>query len=140
MLSAAADTAVAVEALHATNAAYVNYGIPNPAMYRLIFMGDSEFMKAAFGNQDEDSAGMRAHGVLLSLAKRLQSDGVMKHATMVELGELIWMTLHGMVSLQITCVGLRLSPPEKLVRLSTEILTSSEIHAPRSLRNMQLDM
>jgi AcrR family transcriptional regulator len=121
-LSMAAAVPGAVEALHAVGGAYVAWGIANPEMYRLIFMGDSEFMTAAYGKQDEDSAGIRAYGALLDLATRLQRDGVMKDASRVELAELVWMTMHGIVSLHISCVEMKLSAPERLVRLATEMV------------------
>ncbi len=111
-----------VEALHAIGRAYVSYGIENPEMYRLIFMGDSEYMSAAFGKQTDESAGVRAYQLLLDLAARLQKNGFLKHAATVEVAELIWMTLHGIVSLRIACVGMQLAPPENLVRLATEML------------------
>jgi AcrR family transcriptional regulator len=113
-----------VEALHALGAAYVAWGIRNPEMYRLIFMGDADFTMAAFEKQDEDSAGMRAWAVLLDIAARIQREGFMKHAANAELAELIWMTLHGIVSLHITCVRMQLSPPEKLVKLATRTLAA----------------
>ncbi len=124
LLSAAIALQDPVEALHELGLAYVTYGIKNPEMYRLIFMGDSEYMKAAFGRQTEESAGVKAYGLFVDMAMRLQKAGVMKDAATVEFAELIGMTLHGIVSLQITCVGLQLSPPEKLVRLATETLTA----------------
>jgi len=122
LLSAAAAKQKAVEALHAVGAAYVAYGEKNPEMYRLIFMGDSEYMTAAFGKQKEDSAGTKAYQALLDLAIRLQSEGFGKEAPTVEIAELIWMTLHGIVSLHLTCVGLQLTSPKKLVRRATETL------------------
>jgi AcrR family transcriptional regulator len=124
MLSAAAGLPRAIDALHAMGAAYVKYGIGNPAMYRLIFMGDSEFIDAAFGNQSKDSAGVRAYGVLLDVARRLQSDGVMKNVPLIELAELIWTALHGIVSLRIGCSRMKLTPPERLARLATETIAS----------------
>lgn len=110
------------EALHALGAAYVAYGLGHREMYRLIFMGDSEYMAAAFGGQKEGSAGTRAYGLLVDLACRLQGEGYGTKMSAVELAELIWMALHGIVSLQITCVGLQLSPAERLVTLATGAL------------------
>ena len=125
LLSAAVEAPDAAVALHATAQAYVKYGLENPAMYRLIFMGDSDFMKAAFGKQSEDSAGRRTYALLIELAARLQAKAVMRQATKVELAELIWTTLHGIVSLQITCVEMQLTPPEKLVSLALTLLTGT---------------
>ncbi len=98
-----------VEALHALGAAYVAWGIRNPEMYRLIFMGDADFTMAAFEKQDENSAGIKAWAVLLDIAARVQREGFMRHASGAELAELIWMMLHGIVSLHITCVRRQLS-------------------------------
>ncbi len=120
-----------VDALHAAGAAYVEWGLGNPELYRLIFMGDSEFMTAAFGNQHPDSAGARAYAFLCDLATRLQGDESIEGLATVELAELIWMTLHGIVSLRITCVALRLSAPDKLVRLATETLARGFATPPR---------
>ena len=125
LLSAASGVPDAAAALQATALAYVKYGLTNPAMYRLIFMSDSDFMKAAFGKQSEESAGSRAYALLVELAARLQNEGVMHEATKSELAELIWTTLHGIVSLQITCVEIHLTAPERLVSLMVASLTGS---------------
>ena len=121
-LSAASAIPNAIQALHALGLAYVRYGMENREMYRLIFMGDTEYMIAAFSKQTEESAGIKAYRLLIDLATRLQKAGVMQHAATVEFAELIGMTLHGIVSLQIACIGLQLAPPEKLARLATEML------------------
>ena len=70
--------------------------------------------------------GMKAYGTLIELAKRLQNAGILSHPPMVEVAELIWMTLHGIVSLQITCVGLKLAPAENLVKLATQTLAGQQ--------------
>ena len=127
LLAAAVAMPDAIEALHALGAAYVSYGLQNPQMYRLIFMGDFDFMTAAFGKQETDTAGRRAYEALTRLTKRLQDAGVLRQAPLVEATELIWMTLHGIVSLQITCVGLQLAPPENLVRLATSTLVGQAV-------------
>ena len=124
-LSAASALPNAVHALHALGLAYVRYGMENREMYRLIFMGDSEYMIAAFSKQTEASAGIKAYRLLIDLATRLQKAGVMKDAATVEFAELIGMALHGIVSLQITCIGLQLASPEKLARLATEMLSAA---------------
>lgn len=147
LLRALVDAAAAtdaVQALEATGLAYVTYGLENPQLYRLIFMSDADYMTAAFRNQSEPNVGMRAYGTLLDLAKRLQSAGILTRPPMVEVAELIWMTLHGIVSLQITCVGMKLASPERLARLATRTLAGqvetkikSDVSAPsRTLRKI----
>ena len=121
-LMAAAALPDAAAALDAMGSAYVRYGMENPAMYRLIFMGDSAYMAAAFGKQSEGSAGLRAYRILVDLAARLQQQGSIGHGEAAAFADLIWMTLHGIVSLHLVCVGVQLAPPERLAALATEML------------------
>jgi len=114
----------AVEAFHALGLAYVRYGLENPQLYRLIFMSGTDYMTAALGSQKTPNVGMRAYGALLDVAKRLQTAGILSDSPTVQVAELIWMTLHGIVSLHITCVGLKLASPEKLARLATKTLAA----------------
>ena len=80
-------------------------------------------MTAAYAERSPDSAAARAYGVLLELAQQLKDAGIAsKETELAPIAETIWCTLHGIVSLRITCAASQSSSPEALVRFATETL------------------
>ncbi len=129
-------------ALDALGAAYVAYGLAHPEMYRLIFMGDSEYMTAAYAAKRPDSAAARAYGVLLEMAHQLNDGrGISDAGKLTTIAEMIGCALHGIVSLRITCAASLTSSPEALVSLATEtlargLLDGKSAHASNSPRRL----
>ena len=113
----------AAEALYALGAAYVAFALKYPEIYRLIFMGDSEYMSVVYAENRPDNASAKAYGMLVELAQQLQDAGIAsKETELPVIAETILCMLHGVVSLRITCAGALSSSPEELVRLATETL------------------
>lgn len=112
-----------VEALHALGATYVAFGLQHPEIYQLIFMGDSDYMAAAFAANQTDNAPARAYGALLTVAQQLKDAGVAPaDLDLTTIAELIWATLHGIVSLRITCAAFQVTAPETLATLATQTI------------------
>lgn len=131
-LSQASEGKQGADALHALGAAYVKFGLRHAEMYRLIFMGDSDYMKAAYGESNPDTAAAQAFAVLLDVARQL-TEGTTKLApqALTATAELIWSTLHGIVSLHITCANAQSSTPETLVRYAMETLAKGLTQFPQ---------
>lgn len=110
-----------VKRLEAMGQAYVRFGLENAETYRLIFLGDAAYMSAAFGKQDAEGAAAKAWGVLVGAAGELLKRGRVKGKTPEAVAQLLWATLHGIVSLHLACTGFRGAPPEALARLATEM-------------------
>ncbi|MDQ2843787.1 MAG: TetR/AcrR family transcriptional regulator [Acidobacteriota bacterium] len=134
-LSAAGSGKQATEALHALSGAYVAFGLLHPEIYRLIFMGDSEYMTAAYAEKGPDSAAAKAYGILVELAGQLKAVGkVNKEIELTTIADMIWSMLHGIVSLRITCAGFQRSSPEALTTLAAEVIAKGLDCAPSKLK------
>ena len=110
------------EALHALGAAYIAFGLEHPEIYRLIFMGDSDYMKAAYAAHSLDTAAVKTYDVLLELARQLQEGKAESEVAAV--AEMIWCALHGIVSLHITCAAFLSASPQSLAKLVTQTLAT----------------
>jgi AcrR family transcriptional regulator len=120
-LLAARSQADTVKRLEAMGQAYVRFGLENAETYRLIFLGDAGYMSAAFGEQDPDGAAAKAWGLLVEAAGDLLKRNGAQGKTPEAVAQLLWATLHGIVSLHLACTGFRGSEPEALARLATEM-------------------
>jgi AcrR family transcriptional regulator len=120
------------DALHSLSAAYLEFGRRHPEIYRLIFMGDSEYMTAAYAEQQSGSAAAKAFEVLLGLARQLKADEAAKsEMTPPMMAEMIWCTLHGIVSLHITCAAFLSTSPEVLASFAVATLARGLLASPR---------
>jgi AcrR family transcriptional regulator len=122
-LSEAVEGRETVEAFQAACRAYVNFGLENPETYRLIFLGDSAYVKAAFAEKKDDNAAGQAYQVLVDLAERLKREGFDGgDAGSIAVADTVWSALHGIVSLKVWCDGFPMTPAEELIRLTTQTL------------------
>jgi AcrR family transcriptional regulator len=99
-------TAIAdpVERLYDLGRRYVRFGIENPETYRLIFLDDPKYAEFAFHEEAEaaDSPGMQALGLLVSIFTELRErERLARDAEPVALAEMMWVAVHGIVSLKI---------------------------------------
>jgi hypothetical protein len=104
----------------------VRFGFENPETYRLIFMDDPKYATVAFQESAEaaDSPGMQALALLVTIftelrkRKRLASD-----AEPAALAEMMWIAVHGLVSLKIAHAdGFPQTPSDELYQLATDTL------------------
>ena len=97
--------------LRAVALAYVTFGLENPETYRLIFMGDSEYTTAAFAKNDPESVANKSYKLLLDLGNDLRrEDSFAGKGSAPEIVEMIWTSMHGIVSLHLTCPAFQSSP------------------------------
>jgi AcrR family transcriptional regulator len=110
--------------LRAIASAYTDFGLTNPATYRLIFMEDPKFTNAALSQvpiDSADGAGMRSSQLLvkvfddMKVERKLSSD-----ANSARLGEIFWTSLHGILSLKLTFPGYLTTPAQELVATMTD--------------------
>jgi AcrR family transcriptional regulator len=124
-MQAAAEEGDAVARVSALGLAYVSFGLEHPETYRLMFMGDSEYMAAAFADKSADNPANCCYQLLIDAANSLKRDGLYPgEATAAEIAEMIWVAAHGIVSLTITCPGFQLSSPMGLATIMTDTLVN----------------
>ena len=111
------------KALHAMGNAYVTFGKEQPELYRLMFMGEPEAMREAYAHMDSDTTADRAYQLLIEVTRTLE--GIPKQrATPVEIADVIWSCLHGMVSLYLALPGLQTTSTEIQEKLSLALLAA----------------
>ena len=131
MMTAAAEEEDVLKRLKAVGMSYVAFGLEHPETYRLIFMGDSEYMAAAFAEHAPGSAASRSYQLLVDLAVDLKKARLYAgKAAPGELAEMLWAAMHGIVSLKLACTGF-LTSAENLADLMTGTLISGLIAKPR---------
>ena len=110
-MTAAVGSKDAPARLRAVALAYLTFGLENPETYRLIFMGDSEYTTAAFKKNDPEGVASKSYQLLLDLGNDLRrEDDFAGKGSAREIAEMIWTSMHGIVSLHLTCPGFQLSP------------------------------
>lgn len=106
--------------LAALGRAYITFGREEPETYRLIFM-EPGFAASALGGKDE--AGASAFALLagvfgeLAAAGRLRAEGDPAALTIN-----LWVLLHGIVSLRLTCSAFLQLPEEELLESALDSL------------------
>ncbi len=122
-MTAAAVSSDPIERLASVGRAYVAFGLGHPETYRLIFMGDSAYMTAAFAEETTDDPATRSFQLLVDIAKDLKRSGFdLGRSTANEFAEIFWAAMHGIVSLKLTCPMFPASPAETLAKVMTSTL------------------
>jgi AcrR family transcriptional regulator len=120
-VSAIADPA---ERLRAIGRAYARFGMENPKEYRLLFMTDEKYMEALFGPaQHEDHEGQRAFDFVVETVRECVACGAVAAQDPVLLAETVWASIHGVVSLELTCPHVLDSPVDQIVETLVVALT-----------------
>lgn len=104
--------------------AYVAFALKSPEMYRLIFMGDSDYMKAAFAVPDPDGPAAKCYSLIYEMSAR-ELDGSDSGMTPKEMTDSIWAAAHGIVALAIHCTGFQTAAPQRVCELVTNALIES---------------
>ena len=134
-MMAASQTKGLVDRLKNVGLAYASFGLNHPETYRLIFMGDAEYMEAVFANPTPDHPAIKCYQILADIAEALENEG---HNTGKlkpnEIADTIWAALHGIVSLGVNCKGLQ-TPAEDLARIMTTILANGFVSHEASKGN-----
>jgi AcrR family transcriptional regulator len=116
-VAAIAEPRARIEALAET---YIRFGLDRPETYRLIFMVDPTIVKAAVydrpGAGGPDDPGAQAYGVIVGGFVALEAAGrLAPSAAPLVMADAFWSSLHGVVSLKLTCPGFPATPVEILV-------------------------
>jgi AcrR family transcriptional regulator len=115
-----------VERLREIGRRYVRFGLEHPETYRLIFMEDPKFAEVAFHEYEKsaDSPGMQALALLVAIFSELRDrKRLANEADPEALAEMMWVAVHGIVSLKITHAGrFPQTATEELFELVTDTL------------------
>ncbi|HEV2678234.1 MAG TPA: TetR/AcrR family transcriptional regulator [Aliidongia sp.] len=99
--------------------AYVRFGLEQAETYRLIFMVDPTIVSAIYDRPEAggpDDPGTQAYGLIAGGFLALQAAGdLAPTADPMVLTDVFWASLHGVVSLKLTCPGFPATPVEVLV-------------------------
>lgn len=124
-MAPAAAVADPLERLTAIGDAYVRWGVANAQHYRLVFMTDAKLMSAIFPEhaaKTDDDPGKRAFDVLIEAVDACRDCGAIAQADPLAVAEMLWTSLHGIVSLYLTCPAMLETPLARLRRLQLETL------------------
>ncbi|MFG1394429.1 TetR/AcrR family transcriptional regulator [Xanthobacter agilis] len=112
-LARAAETVDPLARISALGAAYVAFAREEPETYRLIFM-EPGFAASALGGEDE--AGAAAFALLAGAFAELAAAGRLRAAAdPAALATGLWVLLHGIASLKMTCSAFLATPEEPLL-------------------------
>lgn len=107
--------------LQAAGNAYIDFALNNPALYRLMFMGDPSLMQAAYADANQDAVPDAAFDLLLQLLRGLKGWDE-QIADPKEIADIVWSSLHGSVSLYLSLPGLQESSPRRQCQLVLTLL------------------
>jgi AcrR family transcriptional regulator len=106
-LAPARSIADPAERLHELGRRYVRFGLENPETYRLIFMDHPKYVEVAFQEHSEeaDAPGKQALELLVSIFAELRKrKQLATNADPAALAEMMWVAVHGIVSLKLNDV------------------------------------
>lgn len=111
----AASIADPAERLIRTGELYVKFGLEHPETYRLIFM--ERYTNTVFSGQQDNGAGNQALQFLIDTFEQLRTQGrLATDATPAQLADTFWCTVHGIISLKLTCEEYPETPTDVLLR------------------------
>ncbi|HEY0161325.1 MAG TPA: TetR/AcrR family transcriptional regulator [Edaphobacter sp.] len=110
--------------------AYVQFGLENPQTYALIFMEDPAYLAAVFAEPAEDDPAAACYNLMLAATGDLLAAGMRppkagkpaRAVTAVELTESLWASMHGIVSLKLTCPAFPTAPADLLTEVLIETM------------------
>jgi AcrR family transcriptional regulator len=127
-IQAAAEVADAQNRLTALLYAYVDFAMENPETYRLSFMENPAFTQEAMRAEPletEDGAGKQAFAQIVKTLQKLKGERKINRAENEHLlAELLWTTVHGIVSLRLVYPAFPVNSVEKLIDKLLETLLS----------------
>lgn len=91
---------------------YVAFALGDPKMYRLAFMSDQKFSDVLLREgplEGPDGAGQRAFALLVKTIAELGHE-----IDAFQLAEMVWVSMHGLVSLKIACHNFPATPVNRL--------------------------
>ncbi len=126
LMEPAAAVADPLKRLAALLEAYARFGMGQPETYRLIFMADPKLAQAVFESAPIDApetGGLRAFGFIVSALDELKKQRrLTKSADTTRLAEVLWASIHGVVSLKLTSPSYPATPTDTLVSTTVRTL------------------
>ncbi|MBV8637176.1 MAG: TetR/AcrR family transcriptional regulator [Candidatus Eremiobacteraeota bacterium] len=104
--------------LEAIARAYVDFGLTNPQTYRLMFMEDPEITRALLAQPDRNDPGTQAYLAIVEPIALLAQQGAIDardDASVRAIADTLWVTVHGIVSLKLTCPTFPETPVDVLI-------------------------
>jgi AcrR family transcriptional regulator len=95
------DSEDPLERLRGLGERYIQFGLKNPDLYRLMFM--MEHPMQALEEGEGWRAGIKLHSLLSSLVEECMNKGRLPQQDPLKMSFMLWSMVHGMVSLKITC-------------------------------------
>ena len=92
---------------------YVAFALGQPEMYRLAFMSDQKFSDALLRErpiEGEDGAGPKLFALLVKTIAEIRQ----KESDAFILAEMVWVAVHGLVSMKIACHAYPVTPADVL--------------------------
>lgn len=107
--------------LESIGRAYVDFGLGNPQTYRLMFMEDPEITRALLSEPDPNDPGAQAYLALVEPIVLLAQQGSIDARDDVSvraIADTFWVTMHGIVSLKLTCPSFPETPVDALIEIA----------------------
>ncbi|MDD3446703.1 MAG: TetR/AcrR family transcriptional regulator [Zavarzinia sp.] len=135
-MAAVPETEVPFGRLRRLMEGYVEFGLANPDVYRLVFMTKLAGLKrekmpsghrphpAEPALPEDQGFGLRAFGLLEGEIRRLIESGHLRQDDACAMAEVVWATGHGIVSLLITHGDFQWTPVDRLISLSIDTILS----------------
>ena len=120
----AAATPDPADRLKAIGRSYARFGLENPKEYKLLFMTDVAFMEALFADAGKgpDDPGERAFQFVVDAVIACRDCGIIAAEDPEMVAELLWTSVHGVVSLALTCHRALATPVEQLVDAMCDVI------------------
>ena len=101
---------------------YVRFAIDRPDTYRLIFMENAALTKGVFESLDSDDAA-RALQLIVAPFVELRARKTLRKSThAARLADLLWVVVHGIASLRLSCPNVPVSDDDTLITMAIDAL------------------
>ena len=99
-IRASAEQPTPLEQLYDLGHRYIDFGIRNPDLYRLMFM--MEHPMEALDDSEGWRSGIKLHQLLMDIVRRCMEEGAFPGTDPNNMSFLLWSIVHGMVSLRVS--------------------------------------
>jgi AcrR family transcriptional regulator len=113
---------------------YVAFALDRPEMYRLALMSDPKFSDVLLREgpiEGSDGPGQKTFVLMVKTIAELRR----KEAGAFALAEMVWVAVHGLVSLKIVCHAYPVTPVDALADTLAETLLSGMLQNKQRIRN-----
>ena len=103
---------------------YVHFGLDHPETYRLMFMEDPQITTAVLKDASVNDPGTRTYALLVGALSEMRAQGSLEatDAEIPQWADTVWTSVHGLVSLKLTCPGFPATPTNELLEKIIEMM------------------